>query len=78
MSTPNRIGTWVRNGLILILLALYVEAKVDDIWENGFAAGFQVGFAQGVNQPPRLWKSGAFTGKITESRQPGQDAPQTI
>lgn len=77
MSTPNRTGTWIRNGLILILLALYVEAKIDDIWESGFAAGFQIGYEQGLEQPLRLWKSGAITGRITGSRQLGQDAPQT-
>lgn len=71
-------GTWIRNGIILILLAMWLDLKLQDIWEAGFTAGYKTGYAQGVQQPPLVWKSGATAGKIMESRQPGQDAPHTI
>lgn len=75
---PKRtIGILIRNGLILILLAAWLDLKVQDIWESGFKAGYGVGLQQGLTQPPTMWKSGGNTGKIMESRQPGQDAPST-
>ena len=61
------IGRLTRNGLILILAALYAEAKVTDVWENGFKAGYINGYQEAVNQPPKMWKSHSTTGKIVKS-----------
>lgn len=77
MKRKSTTGTWIRNGLILILLALWLDLKVQDIWESGFKTGYGAGFQQGLAQPPQMWKSGGNTGKIMESRQPGHDAPST-
>lgn len=76
MKKKTTIATLAKTGMFLIVLALYVEAKVNDIWENGFKAGYEVGYSHGLQQPPQLWKSKHSTGKIVESRQQGQGCPE--
>lgn len=61
--------------MILILGALYADAKVSDIWENGFKAGYQFGYQQGLQQPPAVWQSTVSTGKIVGSSTGGAGCP---
>lgn len=77
MKTKNRIATLAKTGMFLIILALYIEAKVNDIYENGFAAGFEMGYIQGANDTSPVWKSKHSACKMAGSRQLGQGCPKT-
>jgi hypothetical protein len=57
----------IRNGLILILAALYVEAKLEDVWEMGYRAGYKMGYQEGLQKPPSVWQSNESPSKIVKS-----------
>ena len=59
------IGTLIRNGIIMILLALLIQDKLWHSFQHGRAVGFQEGYQQGVNQPPQVWKSSEIGCKIS-------------
>jgi hypothetical protein len=48
-SRPTKIGMWIRNILILVLLYYFTADQIQMVWQNGAEFGFQQGYQQGYN-----------------------------